>query len=94
MHAAITLRVLDSNGNPIAGGTGTANQALYASAPACPATGRCAQAQPLATQATTSALDGSVSIAPLTLAGVPTNLQGIAATGNPGSLTFTIELHP
>jgi hypothetical protein len=94
--SAITLRVLDMNGNPMAGGTVTVNQALYAWAPACPAHGRCAQAQLLATQATTatSALDGSVTIAPLTLAGVPTNLQGIAATGNAGSLTFAIEQHP
>jgi hypothetical protein len=54
------------------------------------------QAQLPATEATTatSALDDSVTIAPLTLAGLPTNLQGIAATGNPGSLTFTIEQHP
>jgi len=94
--AAVTMRVLDMNGNPMAGGTVTVNQALYAWAPACPAHGRCAQAQLLATKATTaiSALDGSVTIAPLTLAGAPTNLQGIAATGNAGSLTFTIEQHP
>jgi hypothetical protein len=94
--AAVTLRVLDMNGNPMAGGTVTVNQALYAWAPACPAHGRCAQAQLLATQATTatSALDGSVTIAPLTLAGVPTDLQGIAATGNAGSLTFAVERHP
>jgi hypothetical protein len=94
--ATVTLRVLDMNGNPMAGGTVTVNQALYAWAPTCPPHGRCAQAQLLATQATTaiSALDGSVVIAPLTLTGVPTNLQGIAATGNAGSLTFTIEQHP
>jgi hypothetical protein len=84
------------NGNPMAGGTVTISQALYAWAPPCQPHGRCPQAQLLATQTTTatSALDGSVSITPLTLTGVPTNLQGIAATGNAGSLTFSIEQHP
>jgi hypothetical protein len=93
---AVTLRVLDMNGNPMADGTVTISQALYAWAPPCPPHGRCAQAQLLASQATTaiSALDGSVSITPLTLPGVPTYLQGIAATGNAGSLTFSIEQHP
>jgi len=94
--APVTARVLDMNGNPMAGGTVTVNQALYAWAPACPPHGRCAQAQLLSAQTTTvtSALDGSITITPLTLPGIPTNLQGIAATGNAGSLTFTIEQHP
>ena len=94
--APVTLRVLDMNGNPMAGGTVTVNQSLYAWTPACPAHGRCAQPQLLATQASTaiSALDGSVSITPLTLPGIPTNLLGIAATGNAGSLAFTVEQHP
>jgi hypothetical protein len=94
--AQVVLRVLDMDGNPMAGGTVTIHQSLYAWAPACPPHGRCAQAQLLATQAATaiSALDGSVAITPLTLPGVATNLEGLAATGNAGSLKFTIELHP
>jgi hypothetical protein len=78
------------------GGTVTVNQALYAWTPPCPLHGRCAQAQLLSTQATTltSALDGSVTLIPLTLPGVATNLVGLAATGNAGSLTFSIEQHP
>jgi hypothetical protein len=94
--APVAMRVLDMDGNPMAGGTVTVNQALYAWTPPCPPHGRCAQAQLLATQATTltSALDGSVTITPLTLSGVATNLVGLAATGNAGSLTFTIEQHP
>jgi hypothetical protein len=94
--APVTLRVLDMSGNPMAGGTVTVSQALYAWAPACPPHGRCTQAPVLATQTSTltSALDGSVTFAPLTLPGVPSNLQGLAATGNTASLTFTIEQHP
>jgi len=92
----VTLRVLDMNGHPMAGGTVTVSQSLYAWTPPCPRHGRCAQAQLLATQSTTvtSALDGSVSVMPLTLPGIATNLIGIAATGNAGSLTFTIEQRP
>jgi hypothetical protein len=90
------MRVLDMDGNPMAGGTVTVNQALYEWTPPCPPHGRCAQAQLLATQSTTltSALDGSVTLTPLTLPGEASNLVGMAATGNAGSLTFTIEQHP
>lgn len=94
--APVTLRVLDMNGHPMAGGTVTVSQSLYAWTPPCPIHGRCAQAQLLATQAATvtSALDGSVTVTPLTLPGTATSLVGVAATGNAGSLTFTIEQHP
>ena len=94
--APVVLRVQDMNGNPLAGATVTVTQALYSWAPPCPPHGRCAQAQLLMTESAnlTSALDGSVTIAPLTSSGVPTSLQGIAATGNSSSLRFTVEQHP
>lgn len=93
---AVTMRVLDMDGNPMAGGTVTVHEALYAWTPACPRHGRCAQAQLLATQSLTliSGLDGSVTFAPLTKAGQATSLQGLAVTGNAGSLTFSVEEHP
>lgn len=92
----VTLRVLDMNGHPMAGGTVTISQSLYAWTPPCPVHGRCAQAQLLAAQTTSalSAMDGSVTVTPLTLPGVATELIGIAATGNTGSLSFSIEEHP
>jgi hypothetical protein len=92
----IVLRVLDMNGNPMAGGTVTLYQALYAWAPACPPHGRCAQPELLATQASTasSALDGSVQFTPASLAGVATNLLGLAVTGNTGSASIAVERHP
>jgi hypothetical protein len=31
---------------------------------------------------------------PLTIPGTATNLTGLAATGNSGDLTFSIEQHP
>jgi len=92
----ITLRVLDMDGNPMAGATVTLYQALYAWAPPCPAHGRCAQTELLATQASTaaSALDGTVTFSPASLPGVATNLLGLAVTGNAGSVTIAVEQHP
>ena len=92
----ITMRVFDTDGNPMAGGIVTLYQALYAWAPACPAHGRCAQAELLATQAstTTSALDGTVTFAPASLPGVATNMLGLAVTGNSGSVHVAVEQHP
>jgi hypothetical protein len=94
--SAITIRVLDMNGHPMAGGAVTVSQALYAWASPCPKHGRCAQAPLLVSQSTTatSAMDGSVTVTPLTLSGVATNLVGLAATGNSGSLSYSIERHP
>lgn len=92
----ITLRVLDMDGNPMAGGIVTLYQALYAWGPPCPAHGRCAQTELLATQASTatSALDGTVNFVPATLSGVATNMVGLAVTGNTGSVSIGVERHP
>jgi hypothetical protein len=92
----ITLRLRDMNGNPMAGGTVTLYQTLYAWTPPCPAHGRCAQSQLLATQTSTatSTLDGSVSFLPASIPGVSTNLLGLAVAGNSSSLTISIEQHP
>jgi hypothetical protein len=92
----ITLRLRDMNGNPMAGGTVTLYQALYAWSPPCPPHGRCAQPQLLATETSTatSTLDGTVSFLPASIPGVPTNLNGLAVTGNSSTLSISIEQHP
>ncbi|MGA3370839.1 MAG: IPT/TIG domain-containing protein [Terracidiphilus sp.] len=92
----ITLRVLDMDGNPMAGAAVTLYQALYAWAPPCPPHGRCAQSELLATQAATatSALDGTVIFTPASLPGVATNMLGTAVTGNTGSASIAVEQHP
>jgi hypothetical protein len=92
----ITLRVLDMDGTPMAGGSVSLYQTLYAWAPPCPLHGLCAQAQRLATQVATatSALDGSVTFAPASIPGVATNLLGLAVTGNTASIHIAIEEHP
>lgn len=94
--AAIVLRVRDMDGNPMAGGTVTLYQALYAWAPPCPPHGRCAQPELLGYQTATavSALDGTASFTPASIPAVPTNTIGLAATGNTSTLAIAIEQHP
>jgi hypothetical protein len=93
---AITLRLLDMNRNPMAGGTATLYQSLYAWAPPCPPHGRCAQSQLLARQTSTavSALDGSVTFTPVSMPGIATQLVGLATAGDSSTVSITIEQHP
>lgn len=92
----IALRLRDMNGNPMAGGTVTLYQAVFAWAPVCPPHGRCASPEFLAAQTATatSGLDGSVSFIPASIPGVATNVIGLAATGNSSTLSIAIEQHP
>jgi hypothetical protein len=92
----ITLRVLDVNGNSMAGGTVTLYQSVYAWSPPCGPHGRCAEAELLSTEISTatSALDGCVSFAPVSIPGVATNLVALAVTGNTSTLSIALERHP
>ncbi|HEX8712097.1 MAG TPA: IPT/TIG domain-containing protein [Terracidiphilus sp.] len=92
----IVLRLLDMNGNPMAGGTVALYQAIYAWAPACPARGRCPASQFLAAQESSavSAVDGAVTFIPASLPGTPTLLNALAASGNSAAVNITIERHP
>ena len=92
----IVLRILDMDGNPMAGGSVALYQALYAWAPPCAAHGVCAPAPLLATQtaAATSAIDGTVTFTPASLPGVATNLLGLAASGDTSTVGIAVEQHP
>jgi hypothetical protein len=92
----ITLRLLDMDGNPMAGGSVELYQALYAWAPPCAAHGVCAPAPLLAAQSATatSAIDGTVAFTPASLPGVATNLLGLAVSGNNASVNVAVEQHP
>jgi hypothetical protein len=92
----VVLRLLDMNGNPMAGGSVSLYQALYAWSPACPAHGVCAPAELLAAEASTatSALDGSVVFNPESLTGVATNLSALAVSGNTAAINIAVEEHP
>ena len=92
----ITLRLLDTDGNPMAGGSVALYQALYAWSQPCPAHGVCAQGELLATQSATatSAIDGTVAFTPASLPGVATNLLGLAAAGDTATVNVAVEQHP
>jgi len=92
----IALRLLDMDGNPMAGGTVELYQALYAWTPPCSPHVVCPPGALLATQASTatSAVDGSVTFVPASLPGVATNLMGLAASGNTSTVNVSIVAHP
>ncbi len=92
----IALRLLDMDGNPMAGGTVAFYQALYAWSPPCAPHTVCTQGTLLATQAATatSAIDGSVTFLPVSLPGIATNLLGLAASGDTATVPIAIEQHP
>jgi hypothetical protein len=92
----IALRLLDMDGNPMAGGMVALYQSLYAWSPPCSPHTNCAEGALLATQsaAATSAIDGSVTFLPVSIPGVATNLLGIAASGYTATVNIAIEQHP
>jgi hypothetical protein len=92
----IVLRLLDMDGNPMAGGTVALYEALYAWTPPCSPNVVCPPGALLATQASmgTTAVDGSVTFVPASLPGVATNLMGLAASGNTSTVNVSIEQHP
>lgn len=92
----IVLRLLDMDGNPMAGGVVTLYQALYAWAPPCAPHGVCPSSQLLAAQQSTavSAIDGSVTFNPVSFPGVATSLKALAASGNTAAVNIAIEQHP
>jgi len=91
----IALRLLDMDGNPMAGGTVAFYQALYAWSPPCAPHTICTQGALLSSQASsaTSALDGSVTFAPTSMPGVATSLLGVAASGNTDTVSIAVEQH-
>jgi len=92
----IKLRVMDMDGNPMAGGTVSIYQAVYLWTSPCPPHGRCSQPMLLTTanSTATSTLDGTVTFTPAFLPGIATITKGIAATGNTATVNFQIEQHP
>jgi hypothetical protein len=92
----IALRLLDTDGNPMAGGSVALYQALYAWSPPCSPPTVCTLGALLATQAATltSAIDGSVTFLPVSLPGVATNLLGLAASGYTATVSVAVEQHP
>ena len=82
----VTLRIIDMDGNPMAGGSVVLYQALYAWSPPCSAKQVCTPGNLLATQVSTaaSAIDGTVTFTPASFPGTPTT----------ASVSITVEQHP
>lgn len=93
--AQIVLRLLDMDGNPMAGGTVNLYQALYAWKPPCSPHTVCAQGALLAVTSgtATSAVDGTVVFSPATLAGAATQLLGVAASGDTSTVDIAVTQH-
>ena len=94
--AQVALRIIDMDGNPMAGGSVALYQALYAWAPPCAAHQVCPPANLLANQVSTatSAIDGTVNFIPFTLPGIPTTLYALATEGDTATVNIAIEQHP
>jgi hypothetical protein len=94
--APVIMRLLDMNGNTMAGGTVAFFQSLYAWTPPCNLHTACTSGVLLSTQSAvaTSDIDGLVTFSPLTTPRVPTNLQAIAVSGNTAAFDISIEQHP
>lgn len=93
--AALVFRLLDMNGNPLAGGSVSLYQALYSWTGTCSTHTVCTPGTLLATQssAATSALDGLVSFSPLSLSGTATSLKALAVSGYTANLSATVDRH-
>lgn len=91
----IVLRLLDMNGNPMAAGTASIYQALFAWTPPCSPHTVCKPSVLLATQTATATADlaGIITFTPATLPGVATSLTGLAATGNTATVPISIQQH-
>jgi hypothetical protein len=94
--APLVLRLLDMNGNPMAGGPVTLYQALYAWSPPCSPHAVCLPGTLLTAQISSaiSAIDGTVTFSPAILPGIPADLIGLAASGNTATIPVSIERHP
>jgi hypothetical protein len=94
--APIVLRLLDTDGNPMAAGAVSLYQALYAWALPCGSHSACPPSKLLAAQTATasSGLDGTVTFTAARLPGVATDLVGVAASGDTSTINIAIEQHP
>jgi hypothetical protein len=94
--AAITARVTDGAGHPVAGALVTAYQTVTAYDAACPAQGRCPAAAVLASGSVSLVSDanGIVTVDPLTVSRTPTQTEIALAAGTQGFCTSTLTLQP
>ena len=97
--SSIVLRIYDMDGNPMASGTVTLYQALYAWTQSCNAHQECGSGSSgvllaTASSVATSDLNGLVTFTPATLNGTATILKGLAVSGYTATVNTTVEQYP
>jgi hypothetical protein len=91
----MTFTVTDGSNNPVVGASVTIHQALSQWTADCPAQGRCPDAPVYQTSVTTviSGKDGTVTVAPLQMAG-PEVTDVVATSGVNGFVSLNLQKHP
>lgn len=94
--AAVVLRVVNAQGNPIAGVPVQVEQTVSIWEAACPAIGRCPSAAVVSSSqvSAVSNIDGLVTISPAQLSGVASITQIAAIAGSQGFAALSLEKHP
>ena len=94
--APVVIAVVDAAGHPVAAAAVSIYQTATAFDAACPATGRCAAAAILATQATVvqSGIDGTITVTPLVVPGTATQTELAFSVGTQGFATVVAVAQP
>jgi hypothetical protein len=92
----VVLHVTDALGHPVAGAVVTFAETLDGWTEPCPAQGVCPPAPILGQQMlqAVSAVDGSITLNPLSPENLPGRLLVTAITGNTATLNFELDAHP
>ncbi|WP_260703551.1 IPT/TIG domain-containing protein [Edaphobacter flagellatus] len=92
----VVMRVVDPAGHSVAGAPVSIHQAVQPWTLPCPEQGRCPIAPILnaTSSAQISAIDGTVTIAPLDLAGQPEVTQIVVSTGTQGFVSLSLQRQP
>ena len=92
----VTIVITDSAGHPVASAPVIVSQTLTALNQACPTHGRCPAAPVLNSEINTiiSSLDGTVTIIPLSVSGLPTQTELAISSGTQGFATAVVSSNP
>ena len=92
----VTIVVTDASGHPVASAPVTVSQTVTAQTQPCPMRGRCPGAPILNSQIKTivSAMDGTVTITPLSVSGIATQTELAISSGTRGFVTAVLSSNP
>lgn len=92
----VELHIIDAFGDPLVGASVTIAETLYGWTEPCPNHGSCPLAPVLGQQTVqaNSAIDGSVTLTPLSAGGLAARLMVTASAGTGSILNFELDAHP